>query len=80
MLDKRTAMIWFPDPHERRFFIHCMSLIAEYDRGETETEDFGIFKCEFNASNLPWDTVPTTKVTIVLMKTRRAAKYLQVIH
>ena len=70
ILDKRTAMIysaqarvgedrvsqWFPDPHERRFFIRCMSLIAEHDREEEEKEDLGTFKGEFNASNLPWDS------------------------
>ena len=52
----RRVSRWFPDPHERRFFIRCMSLIAEHDKGEEEKEDFGTYKGEFNASNLPWDS------------------------
>ena len=47
---------WFPDPHERRFFIRCMSLIADHDRQEEEKEDFGTFKGEFSATNVPWDS------------------------
>ena len=47
---------WFPDPHERRFFIRCMSLIAEHDKEMEEKEDLGTFKGELNASNLPWDS------------------------
>src|SRR5258706_8600861 len=30
---------WFPDPHELRFFIRCMTLIAENDREEEEEEE-----------------------------------------
>ena len=66
ILDKRTAMIysalarvgedrvsqWFPDPHERRFFIRCMSLISRHDKEEEEEEDLGTFKGEISAGNL----------------------------
>ena len=64
IIDKRQALYlahsrvggarvsrWFPDPHERRFFIRCMSLIARHDR-EAEEEDFGTFKGEISAGNL----------------------------
>ena len=70
VLDKRTAMIysaqapvsegrttrWFPDPHERRFFTRCMTLIAEHDRKEEEKEDLGTFKGDISAGNPLWDS------------------------
>ena len=66
ILDKRKAMLysalagvgercvsqWFPDPHERRFFIRCMSLISRHDKEEEEEEDLGTFKGEISAGNL----------------------------
>ena len=69
ILDKRTAMIysaqarvgdrrvsrWFPDPHERRFFTRCMSLIAEHDREEEEKEYLGVYKGEISTGNLLLD-------------------------
>jgi len=47
---------WFPDPHERRFFIRCMSLIAKHDRREEEEEDLGTFEDEINHRNPLWDS------------------------
>jgi hypothetical protein len=46
---------WFPDPHERRFFIRCMTLIAENDREEEERKDFGTFDGEIDFTNPVWD-------------------------
>ena len=43
---------WFPDPHERRFFIRCMSLIARHDKGEEDEEVLGPFQGEISAGNL----------------------------
>ena len=70
ILDKRKAMIysalvgvgedcvsqWFPDPDERRFFIRCMTLIDEHDRGKDEKEDLETFEGEISASNPLWDS------------------------
>ena len=47
---------WFPNPPERRFFIRCMTLIAEHDREEEEKEDLGTFKGEISAGNPLWDS------------------------
>ena len=47
---------WFPDPDERRFFIRCMTLIAEHDKGEEKKEDLGTFDGEISASNRLWDS------------------------
>jgi hypothetical protein len=46
---------WFPDLHERRFFIRCMTLIAENDREEEERKDFGTFDGEIDCTNPVWD-------------------------
>ena len=43
---------WFPDPHERRFFICCMALISRHDKREEEEEDLGIFQGEISAGTL----------------------------
>ena len=47
---------WFPDQHERRFFIRCMTLISEHDREEEEREDLGTFQGEISAGNPLWDS------------------------
>ena len=53
-----------------------MSLFAEHDRGEKETEGFGILKVNLMQAIYP-GPVPTTKVTIFLMKTRRTNLVIQ---
>ena len=64
ILDKRIAVVysaqarvgedrvsrWFPDPHERRFFIRCMALIGKNDREEEEEEE-ETFEGEVSARN-----------------------------
>src|SRR5258706_2704128 len=40
---------WFPDPLERKFFIRCMTLIAENDREEEVEEEEKKFKGEISA-------------------------------
>ncbi len=46
---------WFPDVHERRFFIRCMTLIAEHDMGEEERDHIGTFKGEISEGNPVWN-------------------------
>jgi len=46
---------WFPDPHEQRFFIRCMALIADHDRGDEEKEDLGTLEGEITPRTLLWD-------------------------
>src|SRR5258706_424895 len=76
ILDKHIAMVysaqarvgedrvsgWFPDPHERKFFIRCMTLIAENDRKEEEEEEeeeeeAETFEGEISAKNPHGDRV-----------------------
>src|SRR5258706_3669437 len=45
----RRVSRWFPDPLERKFFIRCMTLIAENDREEEEEEEEKKFKGEISA-------------------------------
>jgi len=68
IVDKRKAMIysaqaeadqryisqWFPDPREQRFFICCMTLIAEHERTE-EKKNFGTFQGKITPRTLLWD-------------------------
>ena len=49
---ERCVSRWFPDLHERKFFIRCMSLISKHDKGEEEEEDLGTFQGEISAGNL----------------------------
>ena len=69
IIDKRQALYlahsrvggrrlsrWFPDPHERRFFTRCMTLVAEHDREEEEKENLGTFKGDISARNPLWDS------------------------
>ena len=53
---ERCVSRWFPDPHERRFFIRCMTLVAEHDREKEEKEDLGTFAGEISAGNPLWDS------------------------
>jgi len=46
---------WFPDLHERRFFVRCMTLIAKHDK-EEEEEDCGQFEGEISDDNPLWDS------------------------
>jgi hypothetical protein len=46
---------WFPDPHEQRFFVNCMNLVAEHDREEGKKAGFGTFKGEIDDTNPVWD-------------------------
>ena len=68
--DEYTIYEWFPDPRERRFFIRCMKLVADHDRGEKEEETFGPFEGEISYENRLWDSSddendnsPTCKAT-----------------
>jgi len=47
---------WFPDPHEERFFIRCMTLISKHDRVEEDEEDHGTFKDRISYENPLWDS------------------------
>jgi len=47
---------WFPDPHEQRFFIRCMTLIGQHDRKEAEEENFEPFKGKISDENPVWDS------------------------
>jgi len=47
---------WFPDPHEERFFIRCMTLIAKHDRTEEEEEDLESFEDEISDENPLWSS------------------------
>ena len=44
---------WFPDPKERDFFISCMTLIAEHDRGEERPVNWNM--AELSEDKPPWD-------------------------
>jgi len=49
------ASSWFADQHERKFFMRCMTLIANHNKGEEE-EDCGTFEGGINRGNPLWDS------------------------